>query len=80
VAEHALMLALAGLRLLHRRIGAWSWGMAARESLYDQPVTIVGGGGIAARLLELLAPMRLRHKCGGHRRAAERERSVRQPQ
>ena len=61
VAEHALMLALAGLRLLRRRIGAWSWGMAARESLYDQPVTIVSGGGIAARLLELLAPMRLRN-------------------
>jgi phosphoglycerate dehydrogenase-like enzyme len=78
-AEHALMLALARLRL-RRRIGVWSWGMAARESLYDQPVTIVGGGGIAARLLELLAPMRLRHKRGGHRRAAEGERSVRQAQ
>jgi len=58
VAEHALMLALAGLRFLRRRIRATSWGTAAGESLYDQPVTIVGGGGIAAALTTLLAPMR----------------------
>jgi phosphoglycerate dehydrogenase-like enzyme len=58
VAEHALMLAMAGLRFLRRRILATSWGSAAGESLYDQPVTILGGGGIAASLLELLAPMR----------------------
>ena len=58
VAEHALMLALAGLRLLRRRISARSWGEAAGESLYDQPVTILGGGGIATSLISLLAPMR----------------------
>jgi len=58
VAEHALMLALAGLRFLRRRLRATSWGTAAGESLYDQPVTIVGGGGIAAALMALLAPMR----------------------
>lgn len=58
VAEHALMLALAGLRFLRRRITAHSWGKAAGESLYDQPVTILGGGGIATSLLELLAPLR----------------------
>jgi phosphoglycerate dehydrogenase-like enzyme len=58
VAEHALMLALAGLRLLRRRMRASSWGTAAGESLYDQPVTIVGGGGIAAALMGLLAPLR----------------------
>lgn len=58
VAEHALMLALAGLRLLRRRITARSWGENGGESLYDQPVTILGGGGIAARLLEMLAPFR----------------------
>ncbi|HEU5419511.1 MAG TPA: D-isomer specific 2-hydroxyacid dehydrogenase family protein [Streptosporangiaceae bacterium] len=58
VAEHALMLAMAGLRFLRRRIQARSWGTAAGESLYDQPVTILGGGGIAVSLLELLAPMR----------------------
>jgi phosphoglycerate dehydrogenase-like enzyme len=59
VAEHALALALAGLRLLRRRITARSWGEPAGSSLYDQPVTILGGGGIASSLLELLAPMRV---------------------
>jgi phosphoglycerate dehydrogenase-like enzyme len=59
VAEHALMLALAGLRLLKQRATAHSWGENAGESLYDQPVTILGGGGIAASLLELLAPLRV---------------------
>jgi phosphoglycerate dehydrogenase-like enzyme len=58
VAEHALMLALAGLRVLRRRILATSWGTAGGESLYDQPVTILGGGGIAASLISLLTPMR----------------------
>jgi phosphoglycerate dehydrogenase-like enzyme len=59
VAEHALTLALAGLRLLPRRITARSWGEPGGVSLYDQPVTILGGGGIAAGLLELLAPLRV---------------------
>lgn len=58
VAEHALTLALAGLRCLPRRVVATSWGPPGGESLYDQPVTIVGGGGIATTLLELLAPFR----------------------
>jgi phosphoglycerate dehydrogenase-like enzyme len=59
VAEHALALALAGLRLLRTRIAARSWGESAGESLYDQPVTILGGGGITASLLQLLAPLRV---------------------
>jgi phosphoglycerate dehydrogenase-like enzyme len=59
VAEHALALALAGLRSLRRRISALSWGEPAGQSLYDEPVTILGGGGIAASLLELLAPFRV---------------------
>jgi phosphoglycerate dehydrogenase-like enzyme len=59
VAEHALALALAGLRQLPRRIAARSWGAQAGISLYDQPVTILGGGGIAGSLLELLAPLRV---------------------
>jgi phosphoglycerate dehydrogenase-like enzyme len=59
VAEHALTLALAGLRVLRRRITARSWGEGAGESLYDQPVTILGGGGITASLLGLLAPLRV---------------------
>jgi phosphoglycerate dehydrogenase-like enzyme len=60
VAEHALMLALAGLRGLPERIAARSWGKPAGISLYDEPVTILGGGGIAARLLEQMAPFRVR--------------------
>ena len=59
VAEHALMLALAGLRHLPARVVARSWGIPAGTSLYDQPVTIVGGGGIATSLLEQLAPFRV---------------------
>ena len=60
VAEHALMLALAGLRVLPRRISARSWGEPFAATLYDAPVTILGGGGITAKLLDLLAPFRAR--------------------
>jgi phosphoglycerate dehydrogenase-like enzyme len=60
VAEHALALALAGLRSLRMRITARSWGQPAGQSLYDEPVTILGGGGIAATLISLLTPMRAR--------------------
>jgi phosphoglycerate dehydrogenase-like enzyme len=56
VAEHALMLALAGLRLLPERIRATTWGRADGTSLYDARVTILGGGGISEELLRLLAP------------------------
>jgi phosphoglycerate dehydrogenase-like enzyme len=59
VAEHALALALAGLRSLRQRLTARSWGKPAGESLYDEPVTILGGGGIAVSLLKLLAPLRV---------------------
>ena len=59
VAEHALALALAGLRSLRQRIMARWWGEPAGQSLYDEPVTILGGGGVAASLLELLAPFRV---------------------
>jgi phosphoglycerate dehydrogenase-like enzyme len=58
VAEHALMLALAGLRVLPERVAARSWGRPAGDSLFGEPVTILGGGGIAASLLKLLAPFR----------------------
>jgi len=60
VAEHALALALAGLRHLPTRVEARSWGIPAGTSLYDQDVTILGGGGIATSLLEQLAPFRVR--------------------
>jgi phosphoglycerate dehydrogenase-like enzyme len=59
VAEHALTLALAGLRVLPRRIRAHSWGKPAASTLYDAPVTILGGGGITESLLQLLAPFRV---------------------
>ncbi len=60
VAEHALTLALAGLRVLPQRITARSWGKDAGISLFDEPVTILGGGGIATSLLQLLQPFRVR--------------------
>ena len=59
VAEHALTLALAGLRGLRGRVEARSWGQPGGASLYDEQVTILGGGGISATLLQLLAPFRV---------------------
>ncbi|HEX4245115.1 MAG TPA: D-isomer specific 2-hydroxyacid dehydrogenase family protein, partial [Acidimicrobiales bacterium] len=59
VAEHALTLALAGLRHLYERIGARTWGAQAGTSLYDERVTILGAGGITGALLGLLAPFRV---------------------
>lgn len=58
VAEHALALALAGLRLLPARVRAADWGKPAGTSLYDRPVTILGGGGITRTLIDLLRPFR----------------------
>ncbi len=59
VAEHALALVLAGLRHLTERARASSWGEPKGTTLFDQPVTIVGGGGITEALLRLLAPFRV---------------------
>ena len=56
VAEHALMLALAGLRVLPSRIRARSWGKPDGRTLYGARVTILGGGGITDELLRLLQP------------------------
>jgi phosphoglycerate dehydrogenase-like enzyme len=58
VAEHALALLLAGLRQLTVRARARSWGEPGGVSLFGQPVTIVGAGGIATVLLRLLEPFR----------------------
>jgi phosphoglycerate dehydrogenase-like enzyme len=58
VAEHALALLLAGLRQLPMRARARSWGEPAAATLFDQPVTIVGAGGLATELLRLLEPFR----------------------
>jgi phosphoglycerate dehydrogenase-like enzyme len=58
VAEHALALILAGLRDLPRRARATSWGEESGLSLFDATVLIIGAGGIARQLIELLAPFR----------------------
>jgi len=60
VAEHALALALAGLRQLPERVIARSWGSPGGRSLVDESVVILGGGGICEYLLALLAPFRAR--------------------
>jgi phosphoglycerate dehydrogenase-like enzyme len=58
VAEHAMLLALAGLRDLPRRVLARTWEPSGGTSLYDRPVTILGAGGIAEELLRHLAVYR----------------------
>ena len=60
VAEHALALALAGLRALPARARATSWGEQGARTLYDAPVVVLGAGGITTCLLTLLAPFRAR--------------------
>jgi phosphoglycerate dehydrogenase-like enzyme len=56
VAEHALALALAGLRDLRRYAVAQRWEEQAGISLVGGRVTIFGAGGITVELLRLLAP------------------------
>lgn len=56
VAEHALALALAGLRHLATYARAPGWGRAAGENLLRARVVVLGGGGITTSLLRLLAP------------------------
>ncbi len=58
VAEHALMLAMALGRILPKRVKAQSWGEKYADSLYEEQVAIIGGGGIAQELVKLLAPFR----------------------
>ena len=58
VAEHALMLALTLMRDIPTRVTATTWGEQSGRSLYDASVTILGGGGIATSLLQLLEPFR----------------------
>ncbi|MDQ6838077.1 MAG: hydroxyacid dehydrogenase [Actinomycetota bacterium] len=59
-AEHALALALAGLRYLPERIKARSWGDQAAGTLLGADVTILGGGGIASDLVRMLTPFETR--------------------
>jgi len=56
VAEHALALALAGLRDLKRFATMQSWGEQSGISLAGGKATIFGGGGIAGELIALLVP------------------------
>ncbi|HSS10173.1 MAG TPA: NAD(P)-dependent oxidoreductase, partial [Acidimicrobiales bacterium] len=60
VAEHALALALAGLRRLKVYAEARSWTAQSGTSLVDGRVTIFGGGGITEELVGLLEPFRCR--------------------
>lgn len=58
-AEHALTLALAGLRRIPDRARATAWQRdGGSQSLYDARVVILGAGGISAALLEMLSPFR----------------------
>lgn len=57
-AEHAMALALAGLRRLPERARASSWERQAGQTLYDASVVVLGGGGITEALLGMLAPFR----------------------
>lgn len=56
VAEHALALALAGLRNVGPYSRATEWSRGVGTNLLGAKVTILGGGGITESLLRLLAP------------------------
>ena len=56
VAEHALALALAGLREIKRYATETQWSQESGISLVNGKVTIFGGGGIAQELVKLLQP------------------------
>lgn len=60
VAEHALALALAGMRGLATYARAGAWAPPEGVNLLDASVTIYGAGGITGSLLRLLAPFRCR--------------------
>lgn len=55
VAEHALALGLAGLRAIGHYARRSSWSAPRGHNLIGGRVTILGGGGIASSLLDLLA-------------------------
>jgi phosphoglycerate dehydrogenase-like enzyme len=56
VAEHALALALAGMRSLDRYARVDTWTPQRGRNLLGARVTVLGGGGIARSFLRLLAP------------------------
>ena len=58
VAEHALALCLALGRVIPERVREVSWGRQFADSLFDETVLIIGGGGISEQLAQLLLPFR----------------------
>lgn len=60
VAEHALALALAGMRHIAGYSRASQWTHPIGRNLLGAAVTIVGGGGITESLVRLLAPFHCR--------------------
>ncbi len=56
VAEHVLMLALAGLRGMGRFARAQNWSPPQGRNLLGARVTVLGGGGITDSLVRLLGP------------------------
>ncbi len=61
VAEHALALALAGMRHIGGSARATSWARPTGRVLHGRDVCIVGGGGITESLLRLLGPFGTRN-------------------
>jgi hypothetical protein len=72
VSEHALMLALACLRDLVRHARAPHWNPIDPRSLGGLNVTILGGGGIATELVNLLRPFNCRVRVLRRRAGAAR--------
>ncbi len=60
VAEHALGLALGGMRNIADYARSQTWGPPVGVSLHGARVTILGAGGIAESLVRLLGPFRCR--------------------
>jgi phosphoglycerate dehydrogenase-like enzyme len=56
VAEHALALALAGMRRIGDYARAASWGTGEGRNLFGAKVVVLGGGGITESLVRLLGP------------------------
>ena len=56
VGEHVVALALAGLRHLGAYARATTWTAPVGRNLFGAKVTILGGGGIAEAVVDLLAP------------------------
>jgi phosphoglycerate dehydrogenase-like enzyme len=58
VAEHALALALAGMRAVAEFARTRTWLTSRGRSLYDGRVTVLGAGGITDAFIDLIRPFR----------------------